>query len=89
MPRPVVDPEPEPEPEPEVEPEVAVEPEVEVEPEVAVEPETEPEMETEEQDAQVLPWQPRFDQQDDLSGLLQARGRLLSRAFRGITADGA
>lgn len=42
-----------------------------------------------EQDAQVLPWQPRFDQQDDLSGLLQARGRLLSRAFRGITADGA
>lgn len=43
----------------------------------------------EEQDAQVLPWQPRFDQQDDLSGLLQARGRLLSRAFRGITADGA
>jgi len=87
MPRPVVDPEPEPEPEAaiEAEPEVAVEPEPE--PEVAVEPE--PEMETEEQDAQVLPWQPRFDQQDDLSGLLQARGRLLSRAFRGITADGA
>ena len=49
----------------------------------------EPEQEPEEQDAQVLPWQPRFDQQDDLSGLLQARGRLLSRAFRGITADGA
>lgn len=29
------------------------------------------------------PWQPLFDDQDDLSGLLQARGRLLSRAFRG------
>jgi hypothetical protein len=40
-------------------------------------------------DAQVLPWQPRFDQNDDLSGLLQARGRLLSRAFRGVAADGA
>jgi hypothetical protein len=97
MPRPVVDPEPEPEPEAaiEAEPEVAVEPEPEPEvagepePEPEVEPEPEPEMETEEQDAQVLPWQPRFDQQDDLSGLLQARGRLLSRAFRGITADGA
>ena len=51
---------------------------------------TGPEVEVEvEVEAQVLPWQPRFDQQDDLSGLLQARGRLLSRAFRGITADGA
>ena len=29
------------------------------------------------------PWQPLFDTDDDLSGLLQARGRLLSRAFRG------
>ena len=40
-------------------------------------------------DGKVLAWQPRFDQQDDLSGLLKPRGRLLSRAFRGITADGA
>jgi hypothetical protein len=39
--------------------------------------------------AQVLPWQPRFDTEDDLKGLLKPRGRLLSRAFRGITADGA
>ncbi len=80
-----------------VEPELVeselVEPEL-VEPEL-VEPELEPEPELvepepiEEAGAQVLPWQPRFDQQDDLSGLLQARGRLLSRAFRGITADGA
>jgi hypothetical protein len=29
------------------------------------------------------PWQPLFDTEDDLSGLLRARGRLLSRAFRG------
>jgi len=68
---------------------VPVAPIVEPEP---VEPEPEPESEPEPvevHDAQVLPWQPRFDQQDDLSGLLQARGRLLSRAFRGITADGA
>lgn len=77
--RPVVDPEPE--------AAIEAEPEPEVEPEP--EPEAEPEPEVEHQDAQVLPWQPRFDQQDDLSGLLQARGRLLSRAFRGITADGA
>jgi hypothetical protein len=40
-------------------------------------------------DAQVLPWQPRFDQEDDLKGLLKPRGRLLSRAFRGVAADGA
>lgn len=45
--------------------------------------------ESEESDGKVLAWQPRFDQQDDLSGLLKPRGRLLSRAFRGITADGA
>ena len=61
-----------------------------VEPEPVVpEPEPEPVEPDEVHDAQVLPWQPRFDQQDDLSGLLQARGRLLSRAFQGITADGA
>ncbi len=92
--------EPEVEPEVAAEPaaEVEVEVEPEVEPEVAAEPAAEPaaeepaepaEADAQEQDAQVLPWQPRFDQQDDLSGLLQARGRLLSRAFRGITADGA
>lgn len=40
-------------------------------------------------DAQVLPWQPRFDPEDDLKGLLKPRGRLLSRAFRGVAADGA
>ncbi len=58
----------------------AIEPEPEPEPELEIEPEPE---------ADVLPWQPRFDQNDDLSGLLKARGRLLSRAFRGVTADGA
>ena len=79
---------PEPEPvAPIAEPE-PVAPIVEPEP-VVPEPEPEPVEPDEVHDAQVLPWQPRFDQQDDLSGLLQARGRLLSRAFRGITADGA
>jgi hypothetical protein len=86
----------------EVEPVAEIESEPEIEPvepaadepadePAAEEPGNEPANEpaAEEQDAQVLPWQPRFDQQDDLSGLLQARGRLLSRAFRGITADGA
>ncbi|MFN6121630.1 MAG: hypothetical protein ACK5CE_18630 [Actinomycetes bacterium] len=66
---------------------VAVEPvavgEVAVE-EVAVE-----EPEAEQPEAQVLPWQPRFDPSDDLSGLLRARGRLLSRAFQGLAADGS
>ena len=61
---------------------VAVEP-VAVE-EVAVE-----EPEAEQPEAQVLPWQPRFDPSDDLSGLLRARGRLLSRAFQGLAADGS
>jgi hypothetical protein len=37
--------------------------------------------------AEVLPWQPVFDERDDLQGLLKARGRLLSRAFNGIAAD--
>jgi len=32
-------------------------------------------------------WRPVFDQRDDLHGLLKARGRLLSRAFRGIADD--
>jgi len=34
------------------------------------------------------PWQPLFDTEDDLSGLLRARGRLLSRAFRGAPREG-
>jgi len=29
------------------------------------------------------PWRPKFDENDDLDGLLQARSPLLSRAFRG------
>lgn len=33
------------------------------------------------------PWQPHFDETDDLHGLLNARGRLLSRAFQGFVAD--
>ena len=33
------------------------------------------------------PWTPRFDEGDDLSGLLRPRGRLLSRAFRGVAGD--
>lgn len=33
------------------------------------------------------PWQPHFDETDDLHGLLNARGRLLSRAFQGFAAD--
>ena len=76
----------------EPEPEIELEPEQETAPELdtATEPEPEPEAEIEpEPEADVLPWQPRFDQNDDLSGLLKARGRLLSRAFRGVTADGA
>lgn len=32
-------------------------------------------------DDEVLPWKPRFDQTDDLDGLLEARGPLLARAF--------
>ena len=35
----------------------------------------------------VAPWQPHFDETDDLEGLLKARGRLLSRAFNGITQE--
>jgi hypothetical protein len=66
---------------------VAVEP-VAVEP-VAVEEVAVEEPEAEQPEAQVLPWQPRFDPSDDLSGLLRARGRLLSRAFQGLAADGS
>jgi len=29
------------------------------------------------------PWEPEFDHDDDLGGLLEARGPLLARAFRG------
>lgn len=38
-------------------------------------------------DESVAPWQPQFDETDDLKGLLKARGRLLSRAFNGVSAD--
>ena len=33
-------------------------------------------------------WVPMFDESDDLSGLLRARGRLLSRAFNGAPSSG-
>jgi hypothetical protein len=36
----------------------------------------------------VVPWQPLFDQRDDLRGLLRTRGRLLSRAFHGTPLAG-
>jgi hypothetical protein len=38
-------------------------------------------------DAEAAPWQPVFDESDDLQGLLNARGRLLSRAFHGVAAN--
>jgi len=91
-PRPVVAPEPEPVVEPvqhvvpEIEPvvvevleekvqEVVAEIADEVVEEVAsaAEPELEP--------TQAMPWKPRFDQDDDLDGVLKPKGRLLSRAF--------
>jgi hypothetical protein len=80
--------EPEPEPEPEVVVEVVVEPVVEpviVEPVAAVEPVELDHVEADE--TEMLPWQPVFDETDDLKGLLKARGRLLSRAFHGVGAD--
>ncbi|MGD9996044.1 MAG: hypothetical protein AB7L17_21055 [Ilumatobacteraceae bacterium] len=40
-------------------------------------------------DESEAPWQPVFDEHDDLQGLLKARGRLLSRAFHGVAADGS
>jgi len=39
-------------------------------------------------EAPVAPWVPQFDQNDDLKGLLNARGRLLSRAFNGTGLHG-
>lgn len=40
-------------------------------------------------DRPATPWQPVFDQRDDLDGLLSARSSLLSRAFRGTPRPGA
>ncbi|MFM2073694.1 MAG: hypothetical protein RLZZ623_3958 [Actinomycetota bacterium] len=40
-----------------------------------------------EQPEPVAPWQPHFDETDDLKGLLNARGRLLSRAFNGVSSS--
>jgi hypothetical protein len=34
-------------------------------------------------ETEVLPWKPRFDQTDDLDGLLEASSPLLARAFGG------
>jgi hypothetical protein len=42
-----------------------------------VAPVVEPELEA----TQAMPWKPRFDQEDDLDGVLKPKGRLLSRAF--------
>lgn len=39
-------------------------------------------------DRPATPWQPVFDQESDLDGLLSARGSLLSRAFRGTPRAG-
>ena len=44
-----------------------------------------PEVVVEDDDLDVGPWTPSFDEADDLDGLLSARSPLLSRAFR--TAD--
>jgi hypothetical protein len=57
-------------------------------PEPTDEPIPEAEVEVEAQPEPVAPWLPVFDQSDDLSGLLKARGRLLSRAFNGAAPDG-
>ena len=40
-------------------------------------------------DATEAAWIPVFDQHDDLEGLLNARGRLLSRAFNGGSTPGS
>ena len=45
------------------------------------EPQPEPELEPELEPTQAMPWKPRFDQDDDLDGVLKPKGRLLSRAF--------
>lgn len=46
-------------------------------------PETEIEVE-DPQETQAMPWTPQFDRTGDLDGRLNARGRLLSRAFGGF-----
>jgi hypothetical protein len=43
----------------------------------------EPSVATDSDGTPFSPWRPRFDQSDDLDGLLMARSPLLSRAFRG------
>lgn len=59
-----------------------------VEPSDAVEAVGEPESEvvdeSNEADRIVVPWRPRFDQSDDLGGVLAARSPLLARAFSGL-----
>ncbi len=50
-------------------------------------PPTGPAPESAPESAPEAPWQPHFDETDDLHGLLNARGRLLSRAFQGFAAD--
>lgn len=81
---------PDPDPDVEVPDEVPVEVTVEVEVEIAVGAGAETLLGTsgtDEDATDVLPWQPVFDELDDLHGLLKARGRLLSRAFHGVGAD--
>jgi hypothetical protein len=46
-------------------------------PELAAEAEEAP-------DRVAVPWRPRFDQADDLGGVLSARSPLLARAFGGL-----
>ena len=72
------------EPEPVVESVQHVEPEPAPTPEPVVEEvveETAPASETELEPTQAMPWKPRFDQEDDLDGVMKPKGRLLSRAF--------
>ena len=94
MPEPVVEPEParaEPIAGEPVEPVEPVEPAEPVEAELVEDELVDVDPAHDEPDADdtvILPWQPRFDQSDDLKGLLKARGRLLSRAFGGRAADG-
>lgn len=60
----------------------------EPDPEPVPEPEPVAAQEPENDAEAAAPWRPVFDQNDDLSGLLKARGRLLSRAFNGAPTDG-
>ncbi len=69
-------PEPEPDPEPETEPPAPAEPPARAEPAEVVN-------DSDVDGTPFSPWRPRFDQSDDLDGLLTARSPLLSRAFRG------